>query len=205
MCRIPTTSSVARSQTGRRVWPLSDASCTASSQGAASGIEIILVRVVMICDTRTSLRSITPSIISRALPPSLPSRCASSTTSRSSSWTFCGEAPWPRRPNALPRTDAAPPSIRTAGESTSTSGCQRIQVATTIHGPANFVTSIGTTTSTSHTMPIQPATAENSSTDDLFGMARSPREAKSVATTAVTTTIVAAINAIASLPATISS
>ena len=202
---MPTTSSGDCSQTGSRVWWLAEASRTASSHEVAIGIEIMSVRVVMICDTFASLSSITPSIMSRAAPSSLPSRCASSTTSRSSSCTLSRAGSPPRRPKALPRSVATPPSVRTAGEISRTSGRQSPHVATTNQGPASLVTTIGTTTSTSHTVPIQPAAVEASKTSDLPGPINNTREAISVAAAAASTTIDAAMKAIVSLPSTISS
>ena len=148
----------------------------------------------------------TPLIMSRAVPSMRPSRWASSTTSRSSSCGRSTDASSPPRPTAArPSAAARLPRNRTTGPNMPTTGRHSRHVATTIHGPANIVNSIGTTTSTSQTIAIQPATAETSNASMPPEAANRPRAASSVATTAAITTTDAATKAIVSLAATISS
>ena len=85
-----------------------------------------------------------------------------------------------------------------------TIGRQSVHVATTIHGPPNRAKSAGTTTSSSQARPIQPATADASTAGERPA-ATIPPQARSVAPTAAQTTTVAAMKAMVSLAATISS
>ena len=90
------------------------------------------------------------------------------------------------------------------GVTTATTGRHIPQVATTIRGPAKRVTTIGTTTSVSQTIPIQAVMAEASSVLRPPAAGRA-LEASIVATTAAITTTDAAMKAIVSLPSMISS
>ena len=158
----------------------------------------------MICDTRASRSSITPSIMSRAAPSSRPSRRASSTTCLTSSSTVGSSVVPARRPKVLARSVAIFETPPTNGVTIATNGRHSGQVATRILGPSVRARSIGAATRRNQTIPIQrsitgrrirPGTSWRSS----------ERAATSVAAVAATTTMVAAMNATGSLPSKISS